>query len=228
MPDETRGGEAARGVGSRPSGIPCEGPASPSRVRRRRQEPGRRRSQGGLLTSEPALYCLHSVPSSCGGPSAAGRRRQPSSCRPRSSGRAQRCASRNRNPARARALLATAGHAAGLEVRLDGPRNRYVSGVAILDELARQLGATSVRATFNAIDKREFFSLIEAGPIGSPPARLRRASRVTPGTSWVHFCTPRRGVGSAASTPSASRTGCWTSASRRPTGRGRTPSGPGA
>jgi peptide/nickel transport system substrate-binding protein len=67
------------------------------------------------------------------------------------------------DPARARALLAAAGHAAGLEVRLDGPRNRYVGGVAILDELARQLGAIGVRATVNAIDKREFFSLIEAG-----------------------------------------------------------------
>ena len=65
--------------------------------------------------------------------------------------------------ARARALLAAAGHAAGLEVRLDGPGNRYVNGVAILHELARQLAEVGVRATVNAVDKREFFPLIEAG-----------------------------------------------------------------
>jgi len=67
------------------------------------------------------------------------------------------------DPARARALLAAAGHAAGLEIRLDGPGNRYVNGVAILHELARQLGEVGVRATVNVVDKREFFPLIEAG-----------------------------------------------------------------
>jgi peptide/nickel transport system substrate-binding protein len=68
-----------------------------------------------------------------------------------------------RDLARARALLAAAGHVDGLEVRLDGPGNRYVNGVAILHELARQLGEVGVRATVNALDKREFFPLIEAG-----------------------------------------------------------------
>jgi len=67
------------------------------------------------------------------------------------------------DPARARALLAAAGHASGLEVRLDGPSDRYVNGVAILQEIARQLGEIGVRARVNAIDKREFFPLIEAG-----------------------------------------------------------------
>jgi peptide/nickel transport system substrate-binding protein len=67
------------------------------------------------------------------------------------------------DPGRARALLAAAGHSHGLEVRLDGPGNRYVGGVAILHELARQLGEIGVRATVNAVDKREFFPLIETG-----------------------------------------------------------------
>jgi peptide/nickel transport system substrate-binding protein len=67
------------------------------------------------------------------------------------------------DPARARALLAAAGHPAGLDVQLDGPSNRYVEGTAILDELARQLGAIGVRARVHALDKREFFPLIESG-----------------------------------------------------------------
>jgi peptide/nickel transport system substrate-binding protein len=67
------------------------------------------------------------------------------------------------DPARARALLAAAGHSSGLDIRLDGPGNRYVNGVAILQELARQLGEVGVRAPVNAVDKREFFPLIEAG-----------------------------------------------------------------
>jgi peptide/nickel transport system substrate-binding protein len=66
-------------------------------------------------------------------------------------------------PDPARALLASAGHLRGFDVRLDGPRNRYVNDVAILRELARQLGAVGVRATVNALDKREFFALIEGG-----------------------------------------------------------------
>jgi peptide/nickel transport system substrate-binding protein len=67
------------------------------------------------------------------------------------------------DPARARALLAAAGHATGLEVRLDGPSNRYVNDVAILRELAGQLGEAGVRARVNALDKSEFFPLIESG-----------------------------------------------------------------
>lgn len=67
------------------------------------------------------------------------------------------------DPARARALLAAAGHPRGLEVRLDGPSNRYVNDVALLQEIARQLAVVGVRATVNASDKRDFFPLIERG-----------------------------------------------------------------
>ena len=65
--------------------------------------------------------------------------------------------------ARARALLTAAGHRAGLAVRLDGTVNRYVGDVAILAELARQLGEVGVRVTVNALDKKDFFPLIEGG-----------------------------------------------------------------
>jgi peptide/nickel transport system substrate-binding protein len=64
---------------------------------------------------------------------------------------------------RARALLAAAGHPAGLAVRLDGPSNRYVNDVGILRELARQLAEVGVRASVNALEKRDFFRLIEVG-----------------------------------------------------------------
>jgi peptide/nickel transport system substrate-binding protein len=67
------------------------------------------------------------------------------------------------DPARSRSLLASAGRTAGLEVRLDGPSNRYVNDVALLQELARQLDGVGVRATVNALDKRDFFPLIEGG-----------------------------------------------------------------
>ena len=67
------------------------------------------------------------------------------------------------DPARSRFLLAAAGHPRGLDVRLDGPSNRYVNDVAILRELARQLGEVGVRVVVNALDKREFFPLIERG-----------------------------------------------------------------
>jgi peptide/nickel transport system substrate-binding protein len=65
--------------------------------------------------------------------------------------------------ARARALLVAAGHPRGLDVRLDGPSNRYVNDGAILAELARQLVEVGVRVTVNALDKRDFFPLIEEG-----------------------------------------------------------------
>jgi peptide/nickel transport system substrate-binding protein len=67
------------------------------------------------------------------------------------------------DPARARALLSSAGHPRGLDVRLDGPSNRYVNDVAILRELARQLDEVGVRTAVNALDKRDFFPLIEHG-----------------------------------------------------------------
>jgi peptide/nickel transport system substrate-binding protein len=65
--------------------------------------------------------------------------------------------------ARARTLLAAAGYPRGLDIRLDGPSNRYVNDVAILGELARQLGEIGVRASVHALEKAEFFPLIERG-----------------------------------------------------------------
>ena len=64
--------------------------------------------------------------------------------------------------ARARRLLARAGYGRGLRVRLDGPNNRYVNDVRILQEIARQLSLVGIQTTVNALDKREFFPLIEA------------------------------------------------------------------
>jgi peptide/nickel transport system substrate-binding protein len=65
--------------------------------------------------------------------------------------------------ARARALLVAAGPTPGVALRLDGPNNRYVNDVAILAEIARQFGEVGLRVTVNALDKREFFPLIERG-----------------------------------------------------------------
>jgi peptide/nickel transport system substrate-binding protein len=67
------------------------------------------------------------------------------------------------DPARARALLAEAGFPAGLDVRLDGPMNRYVNDRQILDEVARQLGEIGVRVQVNALDKAAFFNFVNAG-----------------------------------------------------------------
>jgi peptide/nickel transport system substrate-binding protein len=69
----------------------------------------------------------------------------------------------NVDRARARALLAAAGHARGLEVQLDGPNNRYVNDVEILAEVARQLGEAGVRVRVNAEDKGAFFRRISSG-----------------------------------------------------------------
>jgi peptide/nickel transport system substrate-binding protein len=65
--------------------------------------------------------------------------------------------------ARARALLAAAGHAQGLALRLDGTRNRYVYDVEILHEVARQLADVGIRVEVNALDKAEFFPLAFQG-----------------------------------------------------------------
>jgi peptide/nickel transport system substrate-binding protein len=63
---------------------------------------------------------------------------------------------------RARQLLAQAGLASGFEVRLDGPSNRYVNDQAVLAEVARQLAEVGIRVRVNALDKAEFFALIES------------------------------------------------------------------
>jgi ABC-type transport system substrate-binding protein len=62
---------------------------------------------------------------------------------------------------RSRRLLAEAGHAQGLELRLDGPFNRYVADRAILDEVARQLELVGLHVHVNALDKLDFFHLID-------------------------------------------------------------------
>jgi peptide/nickel transport system substrate-binding protein len=67
------------------------------------------------------------------------------------------------NRVRARALLAEAGHAQGLTLRLDGPRNRYVYDVEILHEVARQLAEVGIRVEVNAQDKAIFFPLAFQG-----------------------------------------------------------------
>ncbi len=67
------------------------------------------------------------------------------------------------DPVRARALLAAAGHAKGLELRLDGPTNRYVNDGRILHEVARQLALVGIRATVNGLDKKEWFPLVLSG-----------------------------------------------------------------
>lgn len=64
---------------------------------------------------------------------------------------------------RARALLGEAGYRDGLDVRLDGTRNRYVNDVRILREVARQLALVGVRVTVKEWDKTAFFEEIDAG-----------------------------------------------------------------
>ncbi len=64
--------------------------------------------------------------------------------------------------ARARALLAEAS-AGALDVRLDGPRNRYVADAAILDEVARQLADVGVRAEAHALPQKEWVDRVQSG-----------------------------------------------------------------
>jgi peptide/nickel transport system substrate-binding protein len=64
---------------------------------------------------------------------------------------------------RARKLLREAGYAAGLTVRLDGPYNRYANDRRILDEVARELAEVGVTVAVNALDKAEFYKLIDSG-----------------------------------------------------------------
>jgi peptide/nickel transport system substrate-binding protein len=63
---------------------------------------------------------------------------------------------------RARQLLAEAGYAEGLELRLDGPNNRYVRDEPLLHEVARQLEEVGIHVTVNAQPKQDFFALQEA------------------------------------------------------------------
>src|SRR6185503_6728494 len=67
------------------------------------------------------------------------------------------------DPAGARRLLAAAGYPHGLDLRLDGPNNRYVNDRLILDEVARQLAQVGVRVTVAARDKLEHFPFVMSG-----------------------------------------------------------------
>jgi peptide/nickel transport system substrate-binding protein len=67
------------------------------------------------------------------------------------------------DPARARRLLAEAGFPRGLDLRLDGPANRYVNDRMVLDEVARQLARVGVRVEVSARDKLQHFPLILSG-----------------------------------------------------------------
>ena len=64
--------------------------------------------------------------------------------------------------AKARRLLAEAGFAKGLAVRLDGPNNRYVNDAEILKEVARQLADVGISVTPNAMPKADYFALLAA------------------------------------------------------------------
>jgi peptide/nickel transport system substrate-binding protein len=67
------------------------------------------------------------------------------------------------NRARARELLRAAGVPAGVSLRLEGPTNRYPSGVEIMAEVARQLGEVGLRVAVEARPKEEFFEDVDAG-----------------------------------------------------------------
>jgi peptide/nickel transport system substrate-binding protein len=67
------------------------------------------------------------------------------------------------DPERARRLLAEAGLRPGHALRLDGPRNRYVRDVQILDEVARQLGEVGLAVQVNAVEKSALYDLLDSG-----------------------------------------------------------------
>jgi peptide/nickel transport system substrate-binding protein len=62
---------------------------------------------------------------------------------------------------RARALLRSAGIAPGFTLRLDGPKNRYVRDLQIMDEVARQLDLVGLKVQVNPLEKRALYRLLE-------------------------------------------------------------------
>lgn len=67
------------------------------------------------------------------------------------------------DPRRAQQLLAEAGHRGGLAIRLDGPSNRYLRDVEILNELKRQLDQAGFTVTLNILDKAAYYALLDRG-----------------------------------------------------------------
>jgi peptide/nickel transport system substrate-binding protein len=63
----------------------------------------------------------------------------------------------------ARLLLADAGYPSGLDLRLDGPSNRYEMDLPLMHELARQLAEVGVRVQVSAVDKTSFFAMVDEG-----------------------------------------------------------------
>jgi peptide/nickel transport system substrate-binding protein len=64
---------------------------------------------------------------------------------------------------RSRELLAQAGYPDGLEVSLDGTNNRYPRDRELMAAVAAQLAEAGVRVRQNALDKRDFFPLVDEG-----------------------------------------------------------------
>jgi peptide/nickel transport system substrate-binding protein len=67
------------------------------------------------------------------------------------------------DPERARRLLAAAGLRPGHKLRLDGPRNRYVRDVQILEEVARQLALVGLEVQVNPLEKSALYNLLDSG-----------------------------------------------------------------
>jgi peptide/nickel transport system substrate-binding protein len=68
-----------------------------------------------------------------------------------------------RDLVQARRLLLEAGYRDGLEIALDGTHNRYPRDRELLAAVAAQLREVGIRAKENALDKRDFFPLVDAG-----------------------------------------------------------------
>lgn len=63
----------------------------------------------------------------------------------------------------ARRLLADAGYPRGLSVQLDGPSDRYVNDVQILDEVRRQLAPAGIRVDVQTMPKGRYFAHLKTG-----------------------------------------------------------------
>lgn len=66
---------------------------------------------------------------------------------------------------RARALVAEASGGAGIDVRIDGPSNKYLGDVALVEEARRQLELAGFRVTARTRPKEEYFPLLARGEV---------------------------------------------------------------